>query len=47
MLSTALGLPEDMSRRSVVALEVQDFSYGLLSPSSRIVKLGIIVYYGI
>ena len=29
---TVLGFPEDMSHRSVLALEVQDFSYRLLPP---------------
>ena len=47
MMSTALGLPEEMSHFTVLVLEVQEFSEGLLSPSSRSVKLGIKVYYRI
>ena len=38
-LSANLGLPENMSHRSVLALNVQYFSLGLLSPSSQSVSL--------
>ena len=43
MLNAALGLPEDTSHRSALAIKVQDFP----NESSRFVKLGAIVYYKI
>ena len=46
MLPTALVLCEDTNYRSVLALEVQGFSQGLLSMiSKRFVKMGTRVYY--
>ena len=44
MLNMALGLPEELSQSSVLALEVQNISEGLLL-KKRFVKLGIVVYY--
>ena len=44
MLPTALGLPEDVSLCSVLALEVQGFSKGSLSPWSQSVLLNWVFY---
>ena len=49
MLPTALGLPEDMSHRSVLAMEIQVFflRVSVTMITKRFVKMGIIVYYRI
>ena len=47
ILTTALGLPEDISQRSVLALEIQDFSKGFHIVSNRFVKLAVTVHHRI